>query len=425
MLTSFLNGARSRAIATGRPVGVVFEHETQTSQARPSDPVTTSALIPDFVTRLAYTEVPPPWSGDTVNSTVALTSADVVGPNALDARAKSCVVIPSPGFDQGDLSWMGLLKQGDRVRFNFEGKWYRIYSGDPWVDANGNGTADPDEYLDWDYDGRFTPPQTDKDGNLKNVAINPLMPPDYSMPPKPRPFLWLASDEPFDPANNSMPSQVRFAPPPATPTFHYPYVLLSNNYRDPSGTEIGKHPKFQFERQPTRSATDILQLPEGAGVDLYWSGMQNDTAFFGDAGTGEGLPPARLGQMRPMILFGPSGRVEYVYNGAAGFRPTGTIFLLVGRPDARMSILNDADSPIPVVPLRNAGIRVTPPPQFGSNLVDSRSLWVAVSPQNGLVTTTENYVGDVGPDGSGVLTTGGVVAQRRAYAKSGRNISGK
>ena len=432
MLTSFLNGARSRAIATGHAVGVVFEHELKVQQTGPRDPVVTTVITPDFVTRLSYTEMPPPWSGDTVDSTVAIVSASLCGPNALNPKAASCAVIPPWGFDQQDLSWRGQIRQGDRIRFNYEGKWYRLYAGDPWFDTNGNGVFDPGEdFLDWDYDGRCTHETLGlllKDGYFHNKVFASFGGPMSGPPPKSPIYTFLGTDEPYDPINGSMPKQVRFAPPPASATGPiFPYELLSRNFEDPDGTKKERHPKFQIERQPARTASDVLQLPEGAGIDLYWSGMKGDSAFFGDADGVSGRAPDEIGQFRPMILFGPSGRVEYVYNGAAASRPAGSIFLLVGRTEGRMSIIaDDPSSRIPLIPLRNYALSVKPPPQFVSNVIDSRSLWVAISPQNGLVTTAEvDLRSDIGAGPSGTLTAGDIVAIRRTFAKSGRSISGK
>ncbi len=62
----FIAGARSRAMQTGRPVGVMFER---------------FAGLPDGAMTLSYCEVPPPYAGDFTDSraTVSKQPGDCAG----------------------------------------------------------------------------------------------------------------------------------------------------------------------------------------------------------------------------------------------------------------------------------------------------------------------------------------------------------
>ncbi len=98
LVASYIQGARSRAIQTGRSVGVRFER---------------SNGLP-FAMRLSYVEIPPPYSGDFVSSLVVLS----IGPGGVSVTS----------FPSGDTGWQNLIRYGDYIRLNHSGKLYRLAS---------------------------------------------------------------------------------------------------------------------------------------------------------------------------------------------------------------------------------------------------------------------------------------------------------
>jgi type II secretory pathway pseudopilin PulG len=112
MVNVFMSGARNRAVQTGRPVGVAIERV---------------AGLPEAAFRLSYAEVPPPWAGDFVNSTVVLDPSGMV-----------------IGFPQGDDP--SLVRRGDLLKLGFQSHLWRILATpESYTDSNGNGTYDDGE----------------------------------------------------------------------------------------------------------------------------------------------------------------------------------------------------------------------------------------------------------------------------------------
>jgi len=107
----YLGRARNRAMRTGRPVGVLFERfETQ----------------PQICQVLRQVEVPPPYSGDIVDT---LVSIQVTGPGP---TFRATLV-------SGLATTVGIVRVGDLMRLNFQGPYYRILGPDQdqdgYVDA--------------------------------------------------------------------------------------------------------------------------------------------------------------------------------------------------------------------------------------------------------------------------------------------------
>jgi type II secretory pathway pseudopilin PulG len=93
MVNVFFAGARNRALQTGRPVGVMLERFNG---------------LPDAAMTLSYCEVPPPYSGDVINSTIHISQGKVTK------------------FDMGDQGWQGVVRQGDLLKLNYQGNLYRL-----------------------------------------------------------------------------------------------------------------------------------------------------------------------------------------------------------------------------------------------------------------------------------------------------------
>ncbi len=107
LVSSYISGARSRAIETGRPVGVVFQRFNG---------------LP-FSMNLSYVEVPPPYSGDSAGATISVSPTGMV--NAI-AGAQ-----------------IGLIRYGDTIKLNFHGPTFVIASATATDPEAGKAVPDP------------------------------------------------------------------------------------------------------------------------------------------------------------------------------------------------------------------------------------------------------------------------------------------
>ncbi len=152
---------------------------------------------------------------------------------------------------------------------------------------------------------------------------------------------------------------------------------------------------FRIYRQPynnsgahTKAVASPLQLPAGAVIDVGSSGT--DAANFSTSDS--------TGNSPIYIMFSPSGAIQSVYqNGTNFLGPVSTpIFLLVGK----------------VGLARGFGVA---PVQY--NYQDVESLWVVISPQNGLVT--------VAPVGSTTNSTPQSLTDSRGMARNAQLLEGR
>ena len=161
---------------------------------------------------------------------------------------------------------------------------------------------------------------------------------------------------------------------------------------------------YQILRQPVKSAVPPLQLPEGVVIDLENSGVGINSWYSG--GNNWGISWYLGGNFNgtsgnttmplypnPIITFYPTGQVGFIYQ---GFNPpqhlTSALYLLVGRRDG-MSDVNQNNGVSPYYPtnmITDPSTGLPLDPNSLPNLYDMTNLWVAISPQSGLVVTTEN-----------------------------------
>ncbi len=92
LTSSFISGARARAIETGRPAGVMLERFNGLPMAM----------------QLSYVEVPAPYAGDTLDAKVPVTNGEITG-------------ISGSG-------WMNSIRYGDSVKLNYKGPIYTLAS---------------------------------------------------------------------------------------------------------------------------------------------------------------------------------------------------------------------------------------------------------------------------------------------------------
>jgi type II secretory pathway pseudopilin PulG len=348
IVNGFFSGARNRAMQTGRPVGVVLERMQG---------------LPEACITLSYAEVPVPYAGDVLASTVAFGHGGIQGLNPqYDTSVDPPVLVQS-----NDIGWVGTVKPGDLIKFNYVGYSYRITGA--W-----NIAPDPNDPSKW------LPILPDPAGYFTSAAS-----------PGPN-CIWTIV--PID-SNASVPS--------------------------------GGHPTYQITRSPIRSAAGSVQLPGTAVIDMTCSGFdiacgRYDPATVPPIGSGSNpmftSPWVTSFSFQPLwrwsgvasppltsnpfpidgndtstvtITFAPSGAVDRVWcwdnrtyaplenPTPAPFRPTSTIHLMVGRRE--------------LVPLPISLPAITDPMATGFqpflNWQDLGNYWVSINPQSGLVTTNE------------------------------------
>ncbi len=124
-ITGMMQGARAKAIQTGRSVGVLIEPD---------------ALNALRATSLQNVEVAPPYGGDLSTSMALLepistTQAEVYLGSNLDRSAMP------PRFTTPDAGWLNLVRINDLIRFNRQGHYYRIINVDTSATGNSNVPA--------------------------------------------------------------------------------------------------------------------------------------------------------------------------------------------------------------------------------------------------------------------------------------------
>ena len=132
---------------------------------------------------------------------------------------------------------------------------------------------------------------------------------------------------------------------------------------------------FAILRQPVKSAAAALRLPEGAVVDLDFSGT--DYQSFQDVQSTLN-PPGPF--IDVAVMFSGNGAVEGYYWNNAPHAATGPIYMLVGSR-SRVRDYRIAAQQLPATPNANDW----------PNWADLSSEWISINYQTGLVSTDENY----------------------------------
>jgi type II secretory pathway pseudopilin PulG len=366
----FITQAKIRAAEIQRPVGVLFER-MRLDAGDPLD-LTDDTYQDDACNILRIVEVPPPYAGEFNNSRVRIQNI-TTGANYFILK----IQINANDFANG------LLRVGDQIQFNYQGPFYEIiYDSTPFIDLS---TGTPVTANDFEI-------------NPATGYIDFIRPADSN----------YAADKPA-PGDTWVETHVLTVATPASELGGVPW---------PTGSWSSGVP-FQVHRQPQASPLPPLRLPKDTVVDLADSGyynsldryppppitpppptrafeiyMQSTTAenrqfpdCFGRIGDA-GVPQAD--NRGPMILFAPNGAVRYVYHFRGPgplptdppvygpFRVTRPVFLMVGKWERTGHETITPGSP--VRSLAEDGLH---------NWQDASNLWMAISPQNGMVTSAE------------------------------------
>lgn len=371
MVDVFVNSAKNRSKRTGRPVGVVFEQN-----------------IPGGASTLSFAEVPPSYTGDLTASTINVWPS---GATTLSSASNSI-------FTGGDIGWIGLVRPGDLIQFNYRSTLYRIYAGEPYLDINGNGAFDAgtDWFTDTNLNGAYdAAPAGAIQSTNDYLALASAMTPVYTNAAGVKFGAW---------------------------TYTYADPALAAQYMSVTGGSGSFGPTgavtFQIRRQPVPLAANKLQLDADVAVDLGTT-LINTSAGDAVAIPGSGLdsgtmanfrefpialypssmqPPAPYAS-RVIVTFNPNGLVDLVYSwdepafttyggasvGWQGRQVQGPIYFLIGKRE----LLGGNPELLPLVQAGQAPVE----PCF--NFQDQTNLWVVINPQTGMVSTVQNAAVDL------------------------------
>ena len=346
LLSTALSSAQMRAVTTGKPTGLWIEREASSAYS---------------ATVLYECEQPPTYTGDSLGAQAVIArqghNADPTIPRAhLDGRA----------YLSG--ATREYIDVGDILEFAYQGERYRITAISANYDAQGRLAIDFAN-LKPDATARYV------DAGRHAGADN----------------LIETNDDRWGP--NGIDD-----PPPGGD---------DDDYQGPDGNggtsdDPPLHRRiltYQIYRGMRKSGSTPIRLPEGAVVDLRFSGLDGDFGgrFFGESNTNNppGLQP--WSAQGPLIVqFSPQGDLENVYSRGApslGTVPSSVHFLVGKRerimddnPTDRTDDLSDLLAEI--TSQFNGDVRNLPD-ERQLNFQDTENFWVTVQKGNGLATTSQ------------------------------------
>ncbi len=127
-------------------------------------------------------------------------------------------------------------------------------------------------------------------------------------------------------------------------------------------TPVGRDFAYQIACDPRTTMTSPVGMPEGTVVDLEFSGSESN--FFAKG-------------KNVVVMFAPTGEVDYVINNGQRVNVADTLYFLIGRWD-RISALGISDDGYET--MAEDGLW---------NFEDPTNFWVAVNARTGVVTTAE------------------------------------
>jgi type II secretory pathway pseudopilin PulG len=405
MVDVFVNGARNRAQQTRRPYGVMIERFPNAS---------------NMSLALSYVEVPPAYTGDLTISKLLFMGNGTFGavdPTSLNPYPNNAD--PNSSMYQfGDVGWIGTVSPGDILQTNnTNGIQYRLYAGEPYIDANNNGVWDSptttgllaEPFFDCNLNGICDP----QDPNY----IDPVtgffrVSPVTNLPPPGGSTAWTMMFADPVLANGTMsPIGGQIVANPLGNPLLLPGTGISVEATSGVPATANGFGPFQIIRRPIKSAATEMQLPDGTAIDLGGFGLTTPPNVLGlsaaaqsqyiVAGSGLDIAP-NFATFRPnpnlplgtpnainppdatpvIITFATNGLVDKVYSWDErnfamwqGRQPTGPIYLLVTRRE-----LIGGDLSVPSASSAK--------PQYG--IQDINSIWVSINPQTGLVVSSAN-----------------------------------
>ncbi len=465
MVDSFINGARTRALQTQHPFGVMLERQPDN---------------PSACTTLSYCEQPDPYVGDYHTSVVRLLGNGGFGAwatyNPGTATYTVSLATIDPVFPLFDNGWINSVSPGDFIYFGGDTTTpFRIWAGEPFIDLDQNGQWTPpgsgvlgEPFLDVDGDGMCMPG--------RNAPIDPLTgyfnalpsPPVWGTPSA---FITYMYADPVLAAKtmnntgktyygsgnplNGQPILLPVGSSAGSPTYQCftQYDAMGNPKVNQGKPLTSPNPSFSIIRHPIKTSAPSLELPEGAVIDLGsnyldvqystivpvpGSGMevlvanQNNSGWWSSFRAQPSLDPTLPGSLPTlaptdpnyrdpdrtsiMITFLPSGTVDKVYSWSESQMYGSSLSYTPNYSDwqgriaatpiylliGKPDLVNGDPNLIGRIAAGQAPF--DPTTRKGGpifNVQDPNAIWVGINPTSGQVSTAEN----VGFDLTSVIPT--------------------
>jgi prepilin-type N-terminal cleavage/methylation domain-containing protein len=389
LVSAYLGAARARSVQTGRPVGVMVERFDGNA----------------FALQLSQVEVPPPYSGDINNAVaqVSITSPVATAgetPNTAQSLTYFNSLYNSVTHTMSAVWFVAqvdptvfnnrLVRVGDRIQFGQRGYTYTIYGPD---------TTPADGVID-------------STGGPINLDIAYVYPDNAA---------YTRSLTPARPLIDNVRFPWETAPPLPVP----------------------QPVSYRIFRQPVRTTAPPLVLPDGIVIDLSVSQAGSD--FFNSANYNIGIgvqAPDPIVLFDPVILFSPSGRLDYVTNKAGQLaRPLGPVNLLMGRRELMFDVTAKKATPPNNQDLVFQNLSPVAKPTSASLMPPAENFWMTIGYQTGQVSVSQvaphyqDYDG-VGAGGMSAPSTqdqvidralngGGTALGAMSFAKESQSLGGR
>jgi prepilin-type N-terminal cleavage/methylation domain-containing protein len=149
-----------------------------------------------------------------------------------------------------------------------------------------------------------------------------------------------------------------------------------------------KEARFQIYRSPIRTLSAPYSLPTGITIDLSVSGL-------GPSGGEFGAMPAGVFNHPVVIMFTPTGEVDYIWFNGRRSRAQQPIHLLVGKaelvsPPNPGNLLGTLANVINFDDFNGNGQREGAEEVFSNLMAGDDTSWVSIGHRNGLVTVSDN-----------------------------------
>ena len=389
----YIESARTRAMATGRPVALFLE------RVSPEGDSTGAPIVSNYtVTRMSIGEVFPPYTGEQPLSTATLwdtpLSAGATTRMTTDGFADQARFLLAEVITAfGTASTPGMMSIGDTIEFDGSNQRFVIES--------------------IDYVG----------GEVAVTFFNPAANYDQLLAAKIQGG--TATDQKFEVGYSGR-----------EPTLKTPNTLTGMLAPTPTGTFTGV--PFRIYRKPSKSLVGTITMPRGTCIDLSVSGigptgsaLESTSPFhLADAPSGtltaSGASPTmkRSSYSRIAVVFSAEGRAQGMYQDnrivnfsgtpevvAAGsfvpFALASKLYLMVGRTE---QVIPDAPATAPAAGERG---------DARGNLMDTGNTWISINPYTGLIETSPV---------AAVLDTSSIpeaVRDARRFAAMGVNDGGR
>jgi prepilin-type N-terminal cleavage/methylation domain-containing protein len=378
LVSAYLGAARARAVQTGRPVGVIIERDN----GKP------------YALQMSQVEVPLPYAGDFSGSAALATpisfkSAITNAQNGAGGLVRITSATQFPSFMRTGLF---VNVQGVQGTVEANGKFRATLINSTTIDLQSTTFATAytsGGTLEVNFGGQIQALPNDTEW-LTKIRYGDRIRFDHRGK-----FYYITSIPLADPlSTDPRIGEAITVAPPGTAAAGFWFLTPESNSETviPPGYS---NPLFgvpyQIMRQPMRSNAQPLTLPDGIVVDLTVSGVGSQ--LFNSANynipTGDPVPDPLI-TFDPMVIFSPSGRVDWVTNQAGQLaRPLASINLLMGRREFMYDVTKKSVIGNPVATDLVVQNLSAIPTTSTTLMPPSENFWMTIGYQTGTVSVSQ------------------------------------